>query len=58
MILIWANIHLQQKKPHEFKVQFGWFTSKPLVPIRIMCASQIQGFTSIYKKLLLQFDFW
>jgi len=37
VIFIWANIHLQQKKTYEFNVHFGWFTSKPLVLIRIMC---------------------
>ena len=30
-------IYIYNKRTHEFKVQFGWFTSKPLVPIRIMC---------------------
>ena len=44
MIFIWANIHLQQQKTHEFKVQCGWFTSKPLVLIRIMCAMSIKDY--------------
>ena len=30
-------IYIYNKRTHEFKVQFGWFTSKPLIPIRIMC---------------------
>ena len=32
-----AHFTYTTKKSHGFLVQFGWFTSKPLVPIRIMC---------------------
>ena len=34
-------IYIYNKRTHEFKVQFGWFTSKPLVPIRIMCELKV-----------------
>ena len=40
MIFIWPILHIQQKT-HDFYIQFGWFTSKPLVPIRIMCEVRI-----------------
>ena len=40
MIFIWPILHIQQKKPW---ILGRWFTSKPLVPIRIMYAMPLSN---------------